>query len=401
MLTAIGTQDIFFAKYNSNGGLVWVKQAGGSSAFNEALAILADNNGNSYLTGDFRKTTDFGGTSFTATGANDPFIAKYDINGTLIWAKQGTTSVPSSNNIGIDFAFDGSGNILMGGNFSNNITFGATTLSTTSQSENFVVKYDINGNLLAANNYGTGSTFSKIAYNNSSYMIIGYYYENTSFQANQLPLQGYVDMYFTKFDNNNQVVFAKNAYTVVNQNTSGTDVAVDGQGNSYMLANFSGNLEINNTVITSAGFASIFLVKYNSLGNIIWLKKIDQTIVDQSKTCNGKSLKIDGQDNLYLYGSFSGIVDFGGSNLTATNTEDFIVKYGADGTLNWVKQTSNTTSTALRLDNSNNIYISGGFSGTANFDGNTITGPFGSIFLAKYNSNGVFSMGKANSIYGK
>ena len=86
-LTSRGDSDIFLAKYTRAGQLLWVKQAGGALQ-DWALAMDLDSNGNSYLTGRFQsQPATFGSTTITSQGSGDVFVAKYDASGKLIWVQ--------------------------------------------------------------------------------------------------------------------------------------------------------------------------------------------------------------------------------------------------------------------------------------------------------------------------
>ncbi|HKR06258.1 MAG TPA: T9SS type A sorting domain-containing protein, partial [Bacteroidia bacterium] len=102
ILLNAGANDIFVVKYNPSGNVVWAKRAGGTH-FDLGMGIRTDANGNSYITGFFRGTAYF--DNFTLFSANDPeiFVAKYDSSGNVLWAKSaGGSDVDNSNAIGID-----------------------------------------------------------------------------------------------------------------------------------------------------------------------------------------------------------------------------------------------------------------------------------------------------------
>jgi hypothetical protein len=109
--------------------LLWAKRAGGTGddicgglqSNNERCAgIAVDGSGNSYVTGSFQFTATFGPgeanqTQLTFVGNSDIFIAKYNSNGTLAWAKQAGGSGIDG---GFGIAVDGSGNSYVTGFFS-------------------------------------------------------------------------------------------------------------------------------------------------------------------------------------------------------------------------------------------------------------------------------------------
>lgn len=100
-----------------------------------------------------------------------------------------------------------------------------------------------------------------------------------------------------------------------------------------------------------------------------------------SKTTDdeGKSIDVDVNGNIYTTGYFSGTVDFDPSingiyNLISNGGSDiFIMKQDPKGNLIWAKQIGNSNQEAssfIKLDNSGNVYITGYFSGTVDFDPN-------------------------------
>jgi len=95
--------------------LIWAKRAGGSSFSDIGFGIAGDGSGNSYVTGIFGGSATFGPgeaneTTLTTAGSVDIFVAKYDVNGALVWAKR---AGGSDSDVGLGIAVDNSGvNIL-------------------------------------------------------------------------------------------------------------------------------------------------------------------------------------------------------------------------------------------------------------------------------------------------
>ncbi len=163
-LTSAGNRDIFVAKYDASGDLVWAKRAGaGGASFDQGLGIAVDGSGNSYVTGHFVGSATFGPgetneTTLTSAGFDDIFVAKYDASGDLVWAKR--AGGMSFNDFGQGIAVDGSGNSYVTGNFQGSATFGPgetnqTTLTSSAGSfDIFVAKYDASGDLVWAKRAG-------------------------------------------------------------------------------------------------------------------------------------------------------------------------------------------------------------------------------------------------------
>lgn len=84
--------DVFFAKFDPEGKLIWVKQIkGGEPYFDYTFpkSVAADKNNNSYLYGAFSGFAVFDTVTLRSTnGKDDLFLAKYDPEGNLLWLKR-------------------------------------------------------------------------------------------------------------------------------------------------------------------------------------------------------------------------------------------------------------------------------------------------------------------------
>ena len=127
------------------------------------------------------------------------------------------------------------------------------------------------------------------------------------------------------------------------------DIAVDALGNVYVTGQFAGTVyfdpSVNKAKLSSTnGGYDVFIAKYNDLGNYMWAKKIGGTSTD-----NAYSLALDTFGNVYVTGNFWGTADFDPSsnvaNLTATGDYDiFIAKYNSSGNYSWAKNMGGTSS---------------------------------------------------------
>jgi len=182
----------------------------------------------------------------------------------------------------------------------------------------------------------------------------------------------------------------------------GYDVVVDGSGNVYMTGRFQGsNVDFDPGVgtanLSSNGSWDIFFAKYNSGGEYQWAHSIGGSSIDY-----GRALAVDGSDNVYITGNFSGSnVDFdpgaGTTNLSSNGSNDiFFAKYNSSGEYRWAHSIGGSgedNGNGIVLDGSGNIYITGYFSGSnVDFDPGVGTANLSSngnydIFFAKYNSS--------------
>ncbi len=155
-LTSAAYSDIFVAKYDSAGTVLWAESAGGDS-HDYARGIAVDGVGNSYVTGKFYGTATFGTRPPLTSGPHSSmFVATYNSAGTVLWAKSAGDSGWSS---GFGIAVDGFGNSYVTGRFEGTATFGSLAPLTSEGGQDvFVAKYDSAGNEVWATSAG-GSGF--------------------------------------------------------------------------------------------------------------------------------------------------------------------------------------------------------------------------------------------------
>lgn len=122
------THDIFVAKYNANGGIVWAKSFGSKIGWDAAYAIALDGSGNVFIAGSFTNTH----KTFNQCGGEggidiyDVYLAKLNGAGTAQWQKRYASSILNCDtyNAGMDLSVDASGNVCMVGQFSGTVSFG-------------------------------------------------------------------------------------------------------------------------------------------------------------------------------------------------------------------------------------------------------------------------------------
>ena len=156
---------------------------------------------------------------------------------------------------------------------------------------------------------------------------------------------------------------------------TGVSVAIDDSGYVYHSGIFVGTVDFDpgpgTFALTGTGVRDIFVQKLDAEGNFIWAKKIEGLDLKY-----GASLKLDDHGHLYMTGRFHGTVDFDPdfsfANLTSAGSADaFVVKWDTDGNFLWAKQLGGTDSDFgmdIELDGNGNVYVSGTFYGTADFD---------------------------------
>lgn len=346
-LTNTGGNDIFIVKYDSSGNVLWATSAGGTGA-DESKSIAVDANGNVLVIGHFTSLTiTVGATTLTNTnGSTDIFIVKYDSSGNVLWA---TSAGGIFVDWGTSISADAGGNVLVTGFFSSpTIIFGSDTLTNVFGSDVFIVKYNPSGSVLWAIGAG-GSTYSdegrSIATDaNGNVLVTGSYASNPiTFGTTTLANTGAGDIFIVKYDSIGNVLWAKSAGGT--SNDWGTDIATDAAGNVLITGWFtSDTLIFGTTIFTNPvpGSRGIFNVKYDSIGNVLWAKG-----ADGSAYVSGSSIATDAVGNVLVTGDFnSPNVIFGTITLTNAsfiNSDIFIVKYDPSGNVLWANSAGGTT----------------------------------------------------------
>ena len=137
-LNNAGGTDIFVAKYDTAGNIIWAKKYGGSGADN-AVAIATDSLNNVYVTGSCTGTVNFGSLSFS--GGN--FILKINSTGAETWIVQ-----PAVNVTVYDIAADPNGNTVICGSFTGAATIGNLPVTSTIADDGFVAKFNSTGGFI-------------------------------------------------------------------------------------------------------------------------------------------------------------------------------------------------------------------------------------------------------------
>jgi hypothetical protein len=380
-LTSSGSTDIFIAKYDASGNVLWAKQAGGTD-IDAGKNIAVDSSGNSYITGEFLGSATFHNTTLTSNGNYDVLIAKYDPSGNLLWVKQsGGTGLE----VGRGIAVDGSGNCFVTGYFNGSAIFDSTTFTSSGAYDVFIAKYDAAGNFQWANQAGSsGEDFARnvaIDGSGNSY-ITGTFKGIASFGSTTLTSSGLEDMFVAKYDAAGNVLWAKSAGGTNKDAANGIDV--DASGNCAITGEFQGSAAFGSTTLTSINsLPDIFIARFDASGNVLWAKSAGGSANDF-----GRNIAVDGSGNSYFAGEFEGSASFGSTTLTTSGGVDiFMAKYDAAGNAIWAQRAGGSLedrAAGIALDGNRNPYISGYFVGEASFGSTTITSTgVSDIYVAK------------------
>ncbi|MBD2705868.1 hypothetical protein IC229_35045 [Spirosoma sp. BT702] len=358
----------------------WAKHMGGTDN-DIGRSVALDAAGNVYTTGYFKQTVDFdpGPTqvNLTSAGETDIFLCKFDPAGNLLWAKAiGSTNNDLSNGV----AVDGAGHVYITGYFLGTVDFdpgpGQTTLTSVGNADLFVSKFDGSGNLLWAKAMGGdgGEIGNAITVDGvGNVYTTGFFFGTADFDPGpaSYPLTsvgGQYDIFISKLDASGGFQWAK--VMGGSQDDFGTSVTVDGSGSVYTTGNFADIADFDpgpgEINLTSAGNADLFLSKLDATGNLVWAKSLGGVGEDA-----GLSVTVDGSGNVYMTGDFRGTVDFdpGAGQLSLTSIgyiDQFVGKFDGSGNLLWAKSVGGTLSVIGRAIH---VDAAGSVYTTGNFSG--------------------------------
>ncbi len=342
--------EIFISKLDTNGNHIWgnqISHMGPLSNIANSYSIVTDSMDNIYITGYISGSFDFdpdtGVTDLTGlVFSHDVFVAKYDLNGQLRWAKQvGGNSLE----IGQSVAVDAKGNVYITGFFYGSADFdpgaGADSLTSLGNKDAFILKLDSLGNLVWVRHLG------------GPHQVIG------------------------------------------------NEVVVDGSGYVYTTGIFSGLVDFDpgiGTFMLDAGiYNNIFISKLDSSGNYVWARQLAGNSDDQVK-----AMQLDHSGNLHITGLFRDSTDFDPGPAqqiqVAPGVDGFLAKYDTAGHFLWVNQISGNAleyMADLAIDQTGDIYVSGHIDSAATFSSGVAgsLAPFGGsdAFIAKFKATGDFT----------
>jgi uncharacterized delta-60 repeat protein len=315
----------------------WVRHyaSGLAPSDDEATAIAVDGSGNTYVTG----------SNVIFPSGHDYLTVKYDPSGTQLWVAR-YNGPGDAGDWAKDIAVDASGNVYVTGE--------------------------------------SGGDYATVKYNSDGVQqwVARYQGYERGNEATALSLDASGNVYVT---GKSEGLDTGKDYTTIKYNSVGVEQWVaryNGSGNAGDWANdlavdASGNVYVTGTSFDSTTWYDYATVKYNSDGVQQWVSRYNGPGNDYD---DATTLAVDGTGNFYVTGWSVG---------SGTGGDYATVKYNSAGVEQWVARYNGLEgyedwATALVLDNSDNVYITG------NSDGSSWYG-FGSGYYTtiKYNSSGV------------
>lgn len=174
-------------------------------------------------------------------------------------------------------------------------------------------------------------------------------------------------------------------------NDYGWWMGVDRNDNVYFVAGFRNTIDPGGGDVTSKGEQDFVVVSYTADGTHRWQKALGGPLGDY-----GLVLVLDGNDNVYVAGSFAGTADFGGGDATALGTRDvFLTSFTSGGTHRWQKTLGGSGALSscygMVLGGNDSVFLTGVFAGTADLGDGAVSSAGGSrdAYVTSFDAAGV------------
>ncbi len=380
-LTGAGSTDIFLARNDPTGTLLWLKRLGGAGE--ESVDACVPYPGGGWLVaGTFTGTVPFGGSTLTSAGDRDAFIARLNAEGDVVWAQR---AGGTSTDYGRQVAVDAQGNGYLVGSFMTSATFTGSPSTVTAggtSPDGFVGKYGANGAVTWVRSFG-GNQYDDVtcagADEAGNLYIAGTFQQQAAFGPHTLTVLGLsgTDAYVTKLDATGSFAWAKRVgepsggFSVdsINFVAPGPDGVCFFGGSSY------GPVTLDGQTLPAQTAAMGFVGKVGANGVVAWLRALPTTGTIPFSFCERGVALDDG--TLAIAGRLRGQLVFGGSTLPAEASglanNVYFAKLDASGTALWAVLASTPGSDDYLR------YFATGAQGTlealATFGGTTLTLP--------------------------
>jgi uncharacterized protein (AIM24 family) len=379
-LSSAGARDYFVAKFGPDGAYMWSKRFGNASdQWNPHIAV--DASGNVIVAGGYEGAIDFGGGALTSAGSQDICVAKLGSDGAYLWSKRfGDGDVQAANAV----AVDPSGNVIITGILRGTTNFGGGVLTSAGINDVFVAELTSTGAHVWSRRFGDMfNQFSTgIAASGASVIVTGTFQSTIDFGGGPLPSGGEYDVFAAAFGAAGAHQWSKRFGDASSQDATG--IAVDASGNVTVTGGFSGNINFGGSALTSAGGYDVFVATFMSDGTHIW-----SACFGDASYQHASAVAADASGNVILVGYLAGTADFGGAVLTSAGGNDvFVAKFSSDGAHKWSKRFGDADDQrveAVAVDASGNVIAAGGFNGTVDFGGGTLTSAgLNDVFVVKF-----------------
>ena len=227
-----------------------------------------------------------------------------------------------------------------------------------------MARFNKEGKLLWAKRAG-GKYVDKgfaIAASATAVYVTGCYSDTADFSGHLVSSAGITDIFIAKYDTSGNFIWVKHGGG--DDDDFGKAITIDSYENVLVTGTFGSDFgNFDTLAITGAGLEDIFLTKLDSSGNVLWYTQAGGDDSD-----GGLGITTDKNDNICISGYFySSVIDFGNANMMTNygSGDAFLAKYNTSGKLLWIRHAGGLEydfATDVEADINGNLYITGSVS---------------------------------------
>lgn len=371
--------DDYITRIGPNGQFIWAQAIQGTEN-QAALALALDPSGQVLAAGRYWDVANFGNTRLNATNGFDIFVSRMNQSGQFLGAT--SSSGPGTADAwAIDV--DGRGDIYITGTPYNTMNLGPFKIAPPPKGGSILVaKLNSKGTFIWATQathsqpatYLAEARAIKVDSQGNSF-ITGAYDSPMTFGKTTLPDLGDPTMFVAKLSPDGKFLWAKSPSDDVS--SAGSDLALDGAGNSYIAGSYSTRTTLGTTKLKAAASdgEEIFVTKVSPTGDFLWATSAGGPGKDY-----GTGIEVDSAGNSFIAGTFVGRTTFGPITLTSQNAGKansvFLARLDAQGKFKRVISGGGkygAVATALARSSSGDLFMTGQFRQTATFGKTTLT----------------------------
>lgn len=312
--------DFAFWKYDANGNLVWVQSLTSRGDIKDSR-IATDVQGNSYITASFLDSLVVGNDTIVPEGGIDIFMAKYNVDGTLVWWKTfGDIRPEQVQKIGLD----GSGHVYLTGSFAETTAFDDQVLQAAGGTDAFLAQLDTDGNVNWAKRVGgtqTDTGNDLFVTTNGHLFLTGQYTNSADFDDQTLMGANHAQIFVAQYDEMGTLQFVQGINST--NDASGTGIVVDEQTGDYWVTGvYDSTLQFDNGTVLNSDRDRFFVAQFSAQQQ---LRGATQSIGNGFSFSN--AMAIDAMGNAYVMSTFTGFLAFDAQALSSRGNFDIgIVK---------------------------------------------------------------------------
>ncbi|APR84091.1 Hypothetical protein A7982_09440 [Minicystis rosea] len=407
-----GASAMFVAKLGPDGTPIWVK--GFAAATFSGLhslpraggrAVVVDQQGNVYVTGEIYGRTDFGGQMVKSVGTefSDVFILKLDGSGNPVAALR--IGDPESTPNGVDNGQTARGiallkspsgdQIAVVGNSQGTLDIGGGKTSAAPGGSQVAFVAVFSAATLtpqAVTQFGDGSVgqaANAVAFDkNQDLLVTGNTAGAISFpNGPKLTPTGAKAAFVAKLKSDLSGTTWAKLYG--SGSATGEAITSDSTGTIFIAGNHQGDIDFGDGVLGNPNGDNVYVARLEGGGNAVWAKTYGNSMSQQVH-----GITVDSMGRPLIAGEFTGKIDFGGGELTSAGNGDiFVAKLDTHGCQIWAKtfgDTKQQAASSIALDSSGNAIITGSISGAVTFGSTTLTvndtnpNAISDMFVAKF-----------------